>query len=111
MQGVRRMRLDPSRKVKLVSGEGDRTIVRLWRDAVSTVRTGTAYLTETDPGAWREVSWNEAAQTVDELANGLLSRGISKGDAFGIVSRTRLEWTLFDLAPELGRARTGPSCL
>ena len=108
MQGVRRIGLDPSRKVKLVSGEGDRTIVRLWRDAVSTVRTGTAYLTETEPGTWREVSWNEAAQTVDELANGLLSRGISKGDAFGIVSRTRLEWTLFDFALALVGGITAP---
>ena len=108
MQGVRRIGLDPSRKVKLVSGEGDRTIVRLWRDAVSAGRTGTAYLTETEPGTWREVSWNEAAQTVDELANGLLSRGISKGDAFGIVSRTRLEWTLFDFALALVGGITAP---
>ena len=108
MQGVRRIGLDPSRKVKLVSGEGDRTIVRLWRDAVSAGRTGTAYLTETEPGTWREVSWKEAAQTVDELANGLLSRGISKGDAFGIVSRTRLEWTLFDFALALVGGITAP---
>jgi long-chain acyl-CoA synthetase len=108
MQGVRRIGLDPSRKVKLVSGEGDRTIVRLWRDAVSAGRTGTAYLTETEPATWREVSWNEAAQTVDELANGLLSRGISKGDAFGIVSRTRLEWTLFDFALALVGGITAP---
>jgi long-chain acyl-CoA synthetase len=108
MQGVRRIRLDPSRKVKLVSRESDRTIVRLWRDAVSAGRTGTAYLTETEPGTWREVSWNEAAQTVNELANGLLSRGISKGDAFGIVSRTRLEWTLFDFALALVGGITAP---
>jgi hypothetical protein len=58
MQGVRRIGLDSLRKVKLVSGEGDRTIVRLWRDAVSAGRTGTAYLTETEPATWREVSWN-----------------------------------------------------
>jgi long-chain acyl-CoA synthetase len=85
-----------------------RTIVRLWRDAVSAGRTGTAYLAETEPGRWREVSWSEAAQTVDELANGLLSRGISKGDAFGIVCRTRLEWTLFDFALALVGAITAP---
>jgi long-chain acyl-CoA synthetase len=108
MQGVRRIGLDPSRKVKLVSRDGERTIIRLWRDAVSAGRTGTAYLTETEPGTWREVSWNEAAQTVDELANGLLSRGIAKGDAFGIVSRTRLEWTLFDFALALVGGITAP---
>ena len=98
MQGVRRRGRDPSRKVFGLSTSGQRTIVRLWRDAVSAGRTGAAYLTETAPGQWREVSWDEAAHTVDELANGLLARGIRKGDAFGIVGRTLLEWTLFDFA-------------
>jgi long-chain acyl-CoA synthetase len=96
------------RKVKGVGAADNRTIVRLWRDAISSGRTGTAYLTETEPGTWREVSWSEAARTVDELANGLLSRGISKGDAFGIVSRTRLEWTLFDFALALVGGITAP---
>jgi long-chain acyl-CoA synthetase len=86
----------------------ERTIVRLWRDAVSAPRTGAAYLAETEPGHWRKVLWDEAARTVDELANGLLARGIRKGDAFGIVSRTRLEWTLFDFALALVGAITAP---
>ena len=75
-----------------------RTIPRLWRDAVAAERQTPAYLTEVESGVWRDVSWPEAAQAVEELANGLLARGIRKGQAFGIVSRTRLEWTLFDLA-------------
>ena len=75
-----------------------RTIPALWRDALATRRTGPAYLVEAEPGRWEEISWTEAARAVDELANGLLARGIQKGDAFGIVSRTRLEWTLFDFA-------------
>jgi long-chain acyl-CoA synthetase len=91
-----------------VSASGSRTIVRLWRDAVSASRTGPAYLEETEPGRWREVSWDEAARTVEELANGLLSRRIRKGDAFGIVSRTRLEWTMFDFALALVGAITAP---
>jgi long-chain acyl-CoA synthetase len=91
-----------------VSQNRNRTIVKLWRDAVSANRTGTAYLVETEPGHWREISWTEAARTVDELAHGLLSRGIDKGDAFGIVSRTRLEWTLFDFALALVGGITAP---
>ena len=47
---------------------------------------------------WREVSWDEAARTVDELAHGLLGLGIRKGDAFAILASTRLEWALFDFA-------------
>jgi long-chain acyl-CoA synthetase len=105
MQGVRRTAGHPSPKVSNVA---ERTIPRLWRDAVETNRTGAAYLVEAEPGRWREVSWGEAARAVEELANGLLARGIRKGDVFGIVSRTRLEWTLFDFALARVGAITAP---
>src|SRR5947208_6959715 len=108
MQGVRRNRLDPSRRVFGLTSSGERTIVRLWREAASAGRDDAAYLAEVEPGRWREVSWGEAARAVDELANGLLARGIRKGDAFGIVARTRLEWTLFDFALAHVGAITAP---
>ena len=38
------------------------------------------------------------ACAVDELANGLLALGVRKGDAFGILAQTSLEWALFDYA-------------
>ena len=74
-----------------------RTIWSLWQDALDEQRTHPAYLVEAD-GAWREVSHAEAAVAVNELAHGLLALGLKKGDAFGILARTRLEWVLFDLA-------------
>jgi long-chain acyl-CoA synthetase len=74
-----------------------RTIGQLWHDAVAAGRTTPAYLAETDDG-WREVSWEEAGQTVEELANGLLAHGVRKGEAFGILAQTSLEWALFDYA-------------
>jgi long-chain acyl-CoA synthetase len=74
-----------------------RTIGQLWRDAVSAGRTTPAYLAETDDG-WHDVSWEEAGQTVEELANGLLALGVRKGEAFGILAQTSLEWALFDYA-------------
>jgi long-chain acyl-CoA synthetase len=73
------------------------TIWSLWQDAVAEERTDPAYLVEED-GGWREVSWAEAALAVDELAHGLLALGIGKGDAFGMLARTRLEWSLLDFA-------------
>jgi long-chain acyl-CoA synthetase len=82
--------------------------VRLWREGSRAARTTPAYLAETEPGSWREVSWTEAARAVDELANGLLARGIRKGDTFGILGRTRLEWTLFDMALALVGGVTAP---
>src|SRR2546421_7177157 len=106
MQGVRRDSRDPSRRVRTLNTSAEKTIVRLWRDAAR--RAGVAYLVEVEPGSWQEISWDEAARAVDELANGLLSRGVRKGDAFGIVSRTRLEWTLFDFALALVGAITAP---
>src|SRR5918993_189165 len=81
--------------VEVERAAGTKTIANLWRKAAG--RTGTAYLVETD-GDWREVSWEEARQGVDEIANGLLALGVAKGDAFGIVARTTLEWVLFDFA-------------
>jgi long-chain acyl-CoA synthetase len=81
--------------IEVERATGTRTIANLWRRAES--RTGTAYLVETD-GEWREAPWEEARGTVDELANGLLALGVRKGDAFGILACTTLEWVLFDFA-------------
>jgi long-chain acyl-CoA synthetase len=69
----------------------------MWQDALAEERTQPAYLVEED-GGWREVSWAEAAEAVDEVAHGLLALGVGKGDSFGIIARTRLEWSLFDFA-------------
>ena len=95
------------RQATAVATTGGRTIGRLWRDAVAARRGGAAYLVE-EPGGWREVSWNEAATAVDELANGLLSLGVGKGDAFAILGRSTLEWALFDFAlARIGAVPTG----
>jgi long-chain acyl-CoA synthetase len=74
-----------------------RTIGRLWRDATAAGRTRPAFLVER-AGGWEEVSWEEAGRAVEELANGLLALGLRKGDAFGILAQTSLEWALFDYA-------------
>jgi long-chain acyl-CoA synthetase len=81
-----------------VPARSSRTIARLWLDAVAEPRERPAYLVEDEPGVWRPVSWDEAARAVEEIANGLLALGIRKGDAFGILGTTRLEWSLFDFA-------------
>ncbi len=84
-----------------------RTIGRLWLDGVERNGSRTAYLTERN-GEWRAVSWPEAAAVVDELAHGLLARGIRKGDAFAVLARTTLEWALFDFALAFVGAVTAP---
>src|SRR3954471_21955374 len=82
--------------VEVERATGTKTIANLWRRAAG--RTGTAYQVEEADGQWRDVSWEEARTAVDEIANGLLSLGVGKGDAFGILGRTKLEWVLFDYA-------------
>jgi long-chain acyl-CoA synthetase len=81
--------------VEVERAAGTKTIANLWRRAEG--RTGTAYMVETAEG-WRDISWDEATTAVDELANGLLASGVGKGDAFGILARTTLEWVLLDFA-------------
>jgi long-chain acyl-CoA synthetase len=74
-----------------------RTIGSLWRNKVAWAPEQPAYLAERD-GGWVEVSQDEAARRVDDMANGLLSIGIRKGDPFAILGSTSLEWCLFDFA-------------
>ncbi len=84
-----------------------RTIANLWRDAVAAAHPDPAYLTEVS-GEWQEVSWADAAQAVEEIANALLALGIRRGDAFAILARTNLEWSLFDFALALVGAVGAP---
>jgi long-chain acyl-CoA synthetase len=74
-----------------------RTLPELWRAALDEGRSTPAYLEERGQ-TWEPVTWEEASRRIDELANGLLARGIRKGDAVAILSRTRLEWALLDWA-------------
>lgn len=73
------------------------TIGELWQRATSGGRTRPGFLVEKD-GSWSPVSWDEAAERVDALANGFLSLGVEKGDKVAILCRTRLEWSLADYA-------------
>jgi long-chain acyl-CoA synthetase len=84
-----------------------RTIANLWRDAVAAAHPDPAYLHEV-AGEWVEVTWAEARRAVEEIANGLLALGVQKGDAFALLARTNLEWSLFDFALALVGAVGAP---
>ncbi|WP_129793563.1 long-chain fatty acid--CoA ligase [Sphingosinicella sp. CPCC 101087] len=49
-------------------------------------------------GAWRPISWNEAADKVARLAAALKRLGLDKGDRVMLVSENRPEWLISDLA-------------
>ncbi|MEE9611983.1 MAG: AMP-binding protein, partial [Desulfatiglandales bacterium] len=43
---------------------------------------------------WYSYSWREALSQVREIALGLVSLGVKKGDRVGIFSANRVEWSL-----------------
>jgi long-chain acyl-CoA synthetase len=49
-------------------------------------------------GFWTPVTWREFVEEVRSLAAGFIAAGIQPGDRVGLMSRTRLEWTLLDYA-------------
>ena len=73
-----------------------RTIERR-RDAVAAGRPTPAYLVQ-HGDHWHELSWAEANERVESYANGLLSLGVGKGDAFSILATSRVDGALFDRA-------------
>ena len=48
-------------------------------------------------GEWREMSYAEMGEAIDEIALGLVDLGIEVGDRVCILAETRLEWTLASL--------------
>ncbi|BBE22099.1 long-chain-fatty-acid--CoA ligase [Arthrobacter sp. MN05-02] len=59
-------------------------------------------------GRWRDVPASEFLGQVSALAKGLMARGVQPGDAVAVMSRTRYEWTLADVAIWFAGAVTVP---
>ncbi len=47
---------------------------------------------------YRSISWMHLSTLVQEVAYGLIELGVKKGDNVAILSGTRYEWSIFDLA-------------
>ncbi len=43
---------------------------------------------------WRELTYGEIGEAIDEVARGLVEAGIVAGDRVGILADTRVEWTI-----------------
>jgi len=73
------------------------TIPAMFENAVA--RRGDAvFMRQKKLGIWREWTWNQAAQAVREIGNGLLALGFNAGECASIASNTVVEWVLADLA-------------
>ncbi len=74
-----------------------RTAVDIWRNRVASSRDQQAFRYPVG-GEWRAMTWGEADAAAQEIAAGLAFHGVGRGDAVCIISQTRLEWMLCDVA-------------
>src|SRR5262245_51402983 len=49
-------------------------------------------------GDWQDMSYSELADTVSELARGLIDLGLEPGERVALLCTTRVEWSLIDFA-------------
>jgi len=59
-------------------------------------------------GRWIDITWEEMEQNVREIAYGLLSLGMNKGDAVSLLSVSRAEWVQCDLGIQSAGGITVP---
>jgi len=78
----------------VIAGE---TIPAMFWNAVAQ-RGDAVFMRQKSLGIWREWTWNQSAQAVREIGNGLLALGFGAGECASIASNTVVEWVLADLA-------------
>ena len=49
-------------------------------------------------GIWQTWTWNQAAQIVKDIANGLIALGFNPQETASVLSNTKAEWVFVDLA-------------
>jgi long-chain acyl-CoA synthetase len=70
---------------------------RIWQSRVRDSADRTAFrFSQAD--AWKSFTWRQADQAAREIAAGLLALGLVRGDRVALLSQTRLEWLLCDVA-------------
>jgi len=79
----------------------------MWKGRVRETPQRTAFRFKKD-GAWAAMTWAEADTFAREVAAGLVSLGVAPGDRIALLSQTRLEWVLCDVAILLAGAVTVP---
>jgi len=74
-----------------------RNLAHMYFDRAA-VRAGKPRYRVKRDGAWREVSWDEDAEAIREIAAGLVEHGLRPGEKVAILSGTRPEWVDADIA-------------
>lgn len=75
---------------------GDTIPAMFWNGVAA--RGDRVFLREKKLGIWQSWTWTEVGKAVQEMAAGLIALGLAHRDVVAILSNTRLEWLLADLA-------------
>ncbi len=67
------------------------------------------FLWRKQEGEWKSTSWSEAARAVSALSKALGALGIEPGDRVALISESRPEWPIADLAIMAARAISVPA--
>jgi long-chain acyl-CoA synthetase len=85
----------------------DQTVNRMFLDRIREGGDSVRYLVP-EAGSWRRVTYSEVGRAAREVACGLMSLGLSRGDRVAILCGTRYEWALADIGAVLGGFLTVP---
>ena len=85
----------------------ERTLNRMFLDRIEEGGDSVRYLVPHE-GRWDPMTYREVGSAVREMASGLMALGLSRGDKVAILSGTRVEWCLADIAVILGGFVTVP---
>src|SRR5512134_888173 len=85
----------------------ERTINRMFLNRIEEGGDSVRYLVPRD-GTWEPMTYREIGAAVREMACGLMSLGIARGEKVAILATTRVEWVLADIACILGGFITVP---
>ena len=90
-----------------VTANDPRTAIEMWKRRVAASPEAAAFRHH-DGSGWRSTTFREADAAAREIAAGLVARGVLPGDRICLVSQTRMEWVLCDLAILLAGGVTVP---
>ena len=76
--------------------------------ALEAGRRGGTAMRFKEASSWRTMSYEELGSAVREVARGLMQLGVQAGDRVALLSNTRPEWTIADLAILMAGAVTVP---
>ncbi len=85
-----------------VSIDGHDTLAKLFRARVASWRDRVAFR-EKNFGIWEEFSWKDYDEHARQVAGGLKSLGLDRGDVVAVLSEDNKEWAFVDMGAHIAR--------